>query len=121
MEDETIYVHETKGGTPKTVEMNQTLTELIKEAMKEDNYFHSAESDLVFTNPQTGKPYTTIKTSVKNALERVGLKKFTYHHTRHTACSRWLEAGVPEATIMELGGWKTRSMIDRYAHPSREA
>ena len=28
------------------------------------------------------------------------------------------ELGVDETTIRELGGWKTRSMIDRYAHPS---
>lgn len=26
--------------------------------------------------------------------------------------------GVDEATIRELGGWKTKNMIDRYAHPS---
>jgi hypothetical protein len=28
------------------------------------------------------------------------------------------ELGVDEATIRELGGWKTKNMIDRYAHPS---
>jgi integrase len=98
--------------------MNETLTELIKEAMKEDNYFHSAESDFVFTNPQTGKPYTSIKTTLNNALKKVGLGNFTFHHTRHTFCSRLVEAGMPETTIMELGGWSTRSMINRYAHPS---
>ena len=30
------------------------------------------------------------------------------------------ELGVDEATIMELGWWKTRSMINRYAHPSMD-
>jgi hypothetical protein len=30
------------------------------------------------------------------------------------------ELGVDEATIQELGGWKTRSMIKRYAHPSMD-
>ena len=42
-----------KGGTPKTVGMNQTLTNLMKEAIKESNYFHSTESDFVFTNLNT--------------------------------------------------------------------
>ena len=30
------------------------------------------------------------------------------------------ELGADEATTMELGGWKTRSMINRYAHPSTD-
>jgi integrase len=115
-----IYIHRTKSGNPKTVEMNKALTKLLKEAMKEDNYFHVAESDFVFTNPKTGKPYTSIKTSLIIALRKIGLEDFTYHRTRHTFCSRLVEMGVPEATIMEPGGWSTRSMMNRYEHPSRE-
>jgi len=118
--DETFDVHDTKGGTPKTVEMNETLTKLIKEAMKESNYFHSAESNFVFTNPQTEKPYTTIKNRVNNALMRVELSNFTFHHTRHTFRTRLQEAGVDDTTIMEQGGWKTRAMLDRYSHTSRK-
>ncbi len=28
--------------------------------------------------------------------------------------------GVDEATIQGIGGWKTRSMINRYTHPSMD-
>jgi len=48
------------------------------------------------------------------------LKGFRFHDLRHTWCSRLCELGVDEATIMELGRWKTRSMINRYAHPSTD-
>jgi hypothetical protein len=30
------------------------------------------------------------------------------------------EAGIDDKTVMEIGGWKTRSMVDRYSHPSME-
>ena len=66
------------------------------------------------------KPYTSIKTTFTKALKRVGLKGFRLHDLRHTWCSRMCELGIDEATIMELGGWKTRSMINRYAHPSMQ-
>jgi integrase len=109
-----IYVHRTKSGKPKRIIMNETLTGLLKEAIKDS----SKDSNYVFVNPKTGKPYTSIKTTFKKAIKRAGLENFKFHHTRHSFASRMLEAGVPEVTIMELGGWKTRNMINRYAHPS---
>jgi integrase len=37
-----------------------------------------------------------------------------WHDLRHTAAQHMTAAGVPEATILELGGWKTPSMLKRY-------
>ena len=31
-----------------------------------------------------------------------------------------LNAGVPERTVMAMGNWKTRTMVDRYAHLADE-
>ena len=45
----------------------------------------------------------------------------TFHTFRHTMASLALNAGVSEAVVQEMGNWKTRSMVSRYAHPSREA
>ena len=39
---------------------------------------------------------------------------------RHAWCSRVSELGMAETAIQKMGGWKTRSMIDRYAHPSMD-
>lgn len=46
------------------------------------------------------------------------LEGFTWHCLRHTFASRLAMAGVDILTIKDLGGWKTLSMVARYAHLS---
>jgi integrase len=40
---------------------------------------------------------------------------FRIHDLRASAAFNLLDAGVPESTVMKIGGWKTRAMLDRYA------
>jgi hypothetical protein len=44
------------------------------------------------------------------------LDGFTWHCLRHTFASRLAMAGVDLLTLKDLGGWKTLSMVTRYAH-----
>ncbi len=43
---------------------------------------------------------------------------FRFHDLRHTFASRLAMEGVDLLTIKELGGWKSLSMVQRYAHLS---
>jgi site-specific recombinase XerD len=44
------------------------------------------------------------------------LDGYTWHSNRHSFASRLVTAGVDLRTVQELGGWKTLSMVQRYAH-----
>jgi integrase len=96
--------------------MNETLTRVLKEVIDRS----PKDSPYVFTSHRTSKAFRDIKNGFKKAVKRIGLEGFRFHDLRHTLCSRMCELGIDEATIMELGGWKTRSMINRYAHPSMD-
>jgi integrase len=111
-----IHVTHTKNWEIRDIPMNELLTRVLKEAIGRS----PVDSPYVFTNPRTGKPFGDIKNGFQKAVRKIGLKGFRFHDLRHTWCSRMCELGVDEATIMELGGWKTRSMINRYAHPSTD-
>lgn len=43
-------------------------------------------------------------------------KEFVVHSLRHTWASRMVSLGCDLYTLMNLGGWKTQSMVARYAH-----
>jgi len=47
------------------------------------------------------------------------LKRF--HDLRHTFAQRATEMGMAEATLLELGGWKTAAMLKRYRIVNQEA
>ena len=50
--------------------------------------------------------------------EAARLDGVTWHALRHTFASRLVTAGVDLRTVQELGGWRTLSMVHRYAHLS---
>ena len=49
------------------------------------------------------------------ALSEAGLEDFRFHDLRHTWASWHRQAGTSCDELKDLGGWKTRSMVDRYA------
>lgn len=46
------------------------------------------------------------------------LEGYVWHSNRHTFASRLAMAGVDLLTLKEVGGWKTMTMVERYAHLS---
>jgi integrase len=42
----------------------------------------------------------------------------SFHSLRHTGASRMLAAGADVKTVMEIGGWRSLRVLERYLHPS---
>lgn len=66
-----------------------------------------------------GKPVYQVSTKAwQAALKRAGIEDFRWHDLRHTFATWHREAGTPTHELQRLGGWKTQSMVERYAHLS---
>lgn len=64
-----------------------------------------------------GKPIDDCNTrAFQNAVERSGVGPLRWHDLRHTGASWAVQNGVTLPQLMEYGGWKSYSMVLRYAH-----
>ena len=73
---------------------------------------------LIFPNRLGNADLHWAEKDFPDAVEEAEIKDFRLHDTRHTFASRLAMEGVDILAIKELGGWRTLSMVQRYAHLS---
>jgi integrase len=74
--------------------------------------------DYVFTR-DSGKPVKIFRRTWQKACEHAGIPNLLFHDLRRTGARNLRRAGVAEGVIMKIGGWRTRSVFERYAIVSR--
>jgi len=112
----------TKTGKPRAFPMTPQVAAMLTEIGP------GAPDALVLTNAD-GKPWRTQPNAFRRAVAALGLnagrtdarEKIVFHSLRHSAASLMLAAGVDARTIMELFGWSTLAMLQRYTHPGDAA
>ena len=66
-----------------------------------------------------GAPGGALRSEYDGVLSASGRKveraRFRFHDLRHTWASWHRQSGTSCDELKDLGGWKTRSMVDRYA------
>lgn len=108
LQRQTAWINQTKNGTPRGVPLNHDAVAVLREQVgKHPQYCFTFR----------GKP---IKGNISStawfaALRKARLADFRFHDIRHTWASWHRQAGTSCDELKELGGWKTRSMVDRYA------
>ena len=75
---------------------------------------------IVFPNPKTGKPLTTVKTGFVAACRRAGIAGLRFHDLRHTFGSRLVEKGADIETVRSLLGHASIAVTQRYVHSTDE-
>jgi hypothetical protein len=131
----------TKNGEGREVVMKDSVYTLLSACV-----IGKGADDFVFTR-KDGKAIRSFRTAWENACVRAGIGAVTcvrrstpnvsgrrcpkckarlskysgliFHDLRRTAARNLRRVGVAEGVIMKIGGWKTRSVFERYAIVSR--
>ncbi len=75
--------------------------------------FGKTADDFVFTRPN-GKPVRDFRGTWEGARAQAGFPNLLFHDLRRTAARNLRRIGIGETVIMRIGGWKTRSVFQRY-------
>jgi integrase len=104
----TAWLNRTKNGTPRGVPLNADAVAVLQEQVGKHPQF-------CFT--YRGQPigWDLTNTAWENALRKAGIEDFRFHDLRHTWASWHRQAGTSCDELKDLGGWKSRVMVDRYA------
>ena len=113
LERRTAWLNQTKNGTPRGVPLNHDAVKVLQEHVGKHRQY-------CFT--YRGKPIGCELTNNAwhAALARAGISDFRFHDLRHTWASWHRQAGTTCDELKDLGGWKSRVMVDRYAKYATE-
>ena len=111
-----VLIPKSKNGKPRTIPLSNLAREIVAELLAEE-----ADSDYIFANPDTGRPYTNVGRAFTAACKSAEIQDLTFHDLRHTFASRLREAGVDAITRRDLLGHSTVQMSDDYTHSSEES
>jgi integrase len=103
----------TKNGEGREVVMTDSVFALLRACVS-----GKAAGDFVFTRSD-GRRVRDFRRTWAKASEAAGMPGLLFHDLRRTAARNLRRAGVPETVIMKIGGWRTRSVFERYAIVSR--
>ena len=113
LDRKTAWLNQTKNGTPRGVPLNEDAIEVLREQIGKH---------LRFCFTFRGEPWRWQVTNSgwRTALQAAGIRDFRFHDLRHTWASWHRQAGTSCDELKELGGWKSREMVDRYAKYATE-
>jgi integrase len=98
----------TKNKSGREVVMTEAVYQLLSACIES-----KGPEDHVFTRPN-GKPVRDFRGTWENACSHAGVPNLLFHDLRRTAARNLRRIGIGENVIMRIGGWKTRSVFQRY-------
>jgi len=104
----TIAAAEMKGRAGISMPLSQRAQQILREqAGKHRQWVFTSQGRQVQRPPRY---------AWNRALRGAGIDNFRWHDLRHTWASWHAQRGTPLLTLQQLGGWKSPSMVNRYAH-----
>jgi integrase len=98
----------TKNGEGRVVKMTSEVAVLIEACIA-----GKGPEDYVLSR-EDGKRVKSFRRAWSKACAAAGVPGLLFHDLRRTGARNLRRLGVAEGTIMKIGGWKTRSVFERY-------
>jgi integrase len=103
----------TKNGEGGEVVMTNAVHTILRACVDRKD-----QADYVFTR-ERGKQVKDFRETWASACKVAGVPGLLFHDLRRTAARNLRRAGIAEGVIQRIGGWKTRSVFERYAIVTR--
>ncbi len=117
LEKRTLFLSDTKNGTPRTVPLSHKAVLVLKEVL--NHPIRPIDTDLLFYGEPgrdgIRRPYITSKVW-NTARKKAGIEGLRFHDLRHEATSRFVEAGLSDLEVSSITGHKSMQMLKRYTH-----
>lgn len=116
---------DTKNGTSRGVPLHSKVVEALRGISDQTGSVFRRPDGQDYARPKPDQDNDTsggtrIKTAFHAACRRAGIADFHPHDCRHTWATWHYRANRDLGALMRLGGWKTMSMVMRYAHTNVE-
>ena len=102
-----IKKEENKGKKNLKIKLNKVALEVVKKYYDKADYY-------LFLNPDTERPYTTIKKSFASAAKKVGIPELQPKDIRRTVGTILYQKGVSLRVIKDVLGHSSVSTTERY-------
>jgi len=109
----TVTIMKSKNGDKRTIPLNKTAFELLKEKAK----VRHIKTKYVFASEAGTKiDHRNLRRAFYNALEKAKITDFRFHDLRHTFATRLAQAGVDIYKLSKILGHRSITMTMRYSH-----
>jgi site-specific recombinase XerD len=108
-----------KGDRYRVASFGRKTAKAIDRYIRSRRAHPDADADWVWLGLKGKMTPSGIRQMVWRRSEEAGIERLHPHSFRHFASHQWLAAGGSEGGLMMQNGWKTRTMVTRYAASTR--
>lgn len=113
-------IRKAKGGKSRRVPFGPSTAAVLDRYLRARRSHTAAASPALFLGRTARLSYSGLRDAIRARGAAAGVTDLHSHLFRHTASTRWLDAGGSESGLMAMGGWSRRDMLDRYTAGSAE-
>ena len=103
-----------KGNRQRLVSVGTTALAVIDRYLRVRRRHPKATIPALWLGPKGPLTASGVAQMLERRAAQAGVPKVHTHMLRHTFAHLWISGGGTEGDLMQLGGWRSRQMLDRY-------